>query len=128
MQRTQLGRAMRATAQDSRAAAVLGIDTNLINILGWGIAMALVGVAGSLLSNFTYVGPYIGVSYSASAFVAVAIGGFGSPLGALIGALIVGVIEGLAGLLISPSLKMAIVFALYILVVLVRPRGLMGKY
>jgi branched-chain amino acid transport system permease protein len=128
MQRTRLGRAMRATAQDRRAAEVMGINTNRINLLAWGIALGLVGVAGVLLSTFTYVGPYVGTSYSASAFVAVALGGFGSVPGALIGAVIVGVVEGLAGLFIDPGLKNAIVFALYIAVVLFRPRGLMGRY
>ena len=128
MQRTTLGLAMRATAQDRKAAQVMGIDTHRINLVGWGIAMGLVGIAGTLLSNITYVGPYIGASFGANAFVAVALGGFGSVRGAFIGALIVGVVENLTGLFISPSLKTAVVFTLYIVVVLIRPRGLMGRY
>lgn len=128
LSRTETGQALLATAQDRQAAQVMGIDTDRMFALGWGIGAACVGVAGVLLANFYYVFPDVGAVFALLAYVTVALGGFGSILGALVAGIIVGLVEHLAGLLISPSLKYAAVFALYLAVVLIRPRGLFGKF
>jgi branched-chain amino acid transport system permease protein len=128
LSRTETGQALLATAQDRQAAQVMGIDTDRMFALGWGIGAACVGVAGVLLANFYYFFPDVGAVFALLAYVTVALGGFGSILGALVAGIIVGLVEHLAGLLISPSLKYAAVFALYLAVVLIRPRGLFGKF
>ena len=128
LSRTETGQALLATAQDRQAAQVMGIDTDRMFALGWGIGAACVGVAGVLLANFYYVFPDVGAVFALLAYVTVALGGFGSILGALVAGIIVGLVEHLAGLLISPSLKYAAVFALYLAIVLIRPRGLFGKF
>ncbi len=125
---TGTGRALRATAQDRDAALLMGINTERINLLGWGIAAASAGIAGVLLSNFFYVHPRVGLNFALIAFVVVALGGFGSIVGALIAAVIVGLTESLGSLLLPPSLKYAVLYAIYFLVVLLRPSGLLGKY
>ncbi|MBA2449928.1 MAG: branched-chain amino acid ABC transporter permease [Chloroflexi bacterium] len=128
LNRTETGQALLATAQDRQAARVMGIDTDRMFALGWGLGAGCVGVAGALLANFYYVFPDVGAVFALLAYVTVALGGFGSVGGALVAGVLVGVVEHLAGLLISSSLKYAVVFALYLAVVLIRPRGLFGKF
>jgi len=124
---TETGRAMRAVAEDRVAATLMGIDVQRINTLAFGIGAACVGAAGSLLvlSNPAY--PTIGASFALTAFVVVALGGFGSIAGALLGALIVGVLEVLGGFYLAPELKLVPVYLTYLVVVLVRPQGLLGR-
>ena len=126
--RTETGLALQATAQDRQAAAIMGIPTDRITALGWVIGLACVAVAGSMLSTFYYIFPDVGVNFALMAFVAVALGGFGSILGSLVGGVLLGLVESLGGLLIDPSYKTLIVFALYLGVVLVRPMGLFGRF
>ena len=126
--RTETGLALQATSQDRQAAAVMGIPTDRMSALGWAIGLACVAVAGSMLSTFFYIFPDVGANFALLAFVAVALGGFGSILGSLVAGVLIGLIESLGGLLISPSYKTVIVFALYLAVVLVRPRGLFGRF
>ena len=128
LNRTETGQALLATAQDRQAAAVMGIDPDRMFALGWGLGAACVGVAGVLLANFYYVFPDVGAVFGLLAYVTVALGGFGSVGGALAAGILVGLVEHLAGLLISPSLKYVAVFGLYLVVVLLRPRGLFGKF
>ena len=126
--RTETGLALQATSQDRQAAAVMGIPTERMSALGWAIGLGCVGVAGSMLSTFFYIFPDVGVSFAPLAFVAVALGGFGSILGSLVAGVLIGLVESLGGLLIDPSYKTLIVFALYLSVVLVRPMGLFGRF
>jgi branched-chain amino acid transport system permease protein len=126
--RTETGLALQATAQDRQAASLMGIDTEWMFALGWGIGAACVGVAGGLLAIFYYVFPDVGATFALLAYVAVALGGFGNVPATLLAGLIVGLVEVLGGLLIAPALKYAIVFLLYLVVVLVRPQGLFGKF
>lgn len=126
--RTETGLALQATAQDRQAAAVMGIPTDRISAMGWAIGFACVAVAGSMLSTFFYIFPDVGVNFALLAFVAVALGGFGSILGSLVGGVLLGLVEALGGLLIDPSFKTLIVFGLYLGVVLVRPMGLFGRF
>jgi branched-chain amino acid transport system permease protein len=126
--RTETGLGLQATSQDRQAAAVMGIPTERMSALGWGIGLACVGVAGTMLSTFFYIFPDVGVSFAPLAFVAVALGGFGSILGSLVAGVLIGLVESLGGLLIDPSYKTLIVFGLYLSVVLVRPMGLFGRF
>jgi branched-chain amino acid transport system permease protein len=126
--RTETGLGLQATAQDRQAAAVMGIPTERMSALGWAIGLGCVGVAGTMLSTFFYIFPDVGVSFALLAFVAVALGGFGSILGSLVAGLLIGLVESLGGLLLDPSYKTLIVFGLYLGVVIVRPNGLFGRF
>jgi len=126
--RTETGLGLQATAQDRQAAAVMGIPTERMLALGWAIGLGCVGVAGSVLSTFYYIFPEVGVNFALLAFVAVALGGFGSILGSLVAGVLIGLVESLGGLLLDPSYKTLIVFGLYLAVVIVRPHGLFGKF
>jgi branched-chain amino acid transport system permease protein len=125
--RTETGIALQATAQDREAAAVMGIPTDRMLALGWAIGLGCVAVAGTMLANFYYVFPDVGVNFALLAFVTVALGGFGSILGSLAAGLLIGLVESLGGLLIDPSYKTLIVFLLYLIVVILRPGGLYGR-
>lgn len=128
IRKTETGRALQATAQDRQAAALMGIDTQRMFALGWGIGAACVGVAGALLTIFFYVFPDVGASFALLAYVAVALGGFGNVPGTLAAGVVVGVVEVMSGLLIAPTLKYVAVFLIYLGVVLWRPQGLFGRF
>jgi branched-chain amino acid transport system permease protein len=125
--RTRTGRTLRAAAQDRQAAATLGINVDLMYALAWGIGAACVGVAGSFLSNFYSVFPRVGAIFVLIAYVVVALGGFGSIHGALVAGILIGLLQVFAGFFVSSELKFVPVYLLYLLVVLVRPRGLFGR-
>jgi branched-chain amino acid transport system permease protein len=126
--RTEAGLALQATAQDREAASLMGIPTDRMYALGWMIGAACVGVAGVLLSTFYFVFPDVGLQFALLAYVAVALGGFGSILGALLAGVLIGLLESLGGLLIDPSFKVLFIFALYLGVVFLRPQGLFGRF
>ena len=118
---------MRATAEDRVTATLMGIDVEKMNLLAFAIGAACVGAAGALLMLTYQAYPRVGAEFALTAFVVVALGGFGSISGALIGALLVGLVEVLGGFYLSPALKMIPVYLLYLAVVLVRPQGLLGR-
>ncbi len=126
--RTDTGLALQATAQDRAAASLMGIPTDRMYALGWGIGAACVGVAGGLMANFYFITPEVGYQFALLAYVAVAMGGFGSILGCLFAGILIGLMESLGGLLIDPSFKYVFIFALYLGVVYVRPQGLFGRF
>jgi branched-chain amino acid transport system permease protein len=126
--KTETGVALEATAEDRQAAALMGIDTQRMFALGWGIGSACVGVAGAFLASFFYIFPQVGFLFALIAYVTVALGGFGSIPGSLVAGLIIGVVEVLGGLLIAPAFKYVAVYLIYLLIVLVRPQGLLGKF
>ena len=126
--RTETGLALQATAQDRQAASLMGIDTQRMFALGWGVGAACVGVAGALLTIFFYVFPDVGATFALLAYVTVALGGFGNVLGTLVPGVVVGLVEVLGGLLIAPALKYVAVFVIYLAVVLWRPQGLFGRF
>ena len=127
LSRTEFGRALEATREDRDAVALIGIDRDRIFAFGWGIGAATVGVAGTMLSTFYYVSPSVGLNFAVIAYVTVALGGFGSMLGALAAGLLIGLVESLTALVLEPSLKQVGMFAVYLLVLVLRPRGLFGK-
>ena len=127
LRRTRLGAALEATAADREAAALMGIDGQKMFALAWGIGAACAGVAGALLSATYPVFPEVGASFILVAFVLVALGGFGSVAGAFWAGILVGVVEVVGGFLWDPAYKMVLVLSLYLLVVWLRPQGLLGK-
>jgi branched-chain amino acid transport system permease protein len=125
--RTEFGRALEATREDRDAVALIGINRDHIFALGWGLGCAAVGVAGVMLAQFYYVSPNVGVDFALTAYVTVALGGFGSLLGALVAGLLIGEVEALTALVLEPSLKQVGMFAIYLAVLMFRPRGLFGR-
>ncbi len=125
--RTEFGRALEATREDRDAVALIGIDRNRIFALGWGLGAATVGVAGTMLATFYYVSPTVGANFALIAYVTVALGGFGSMTGALVAGVLIGEVEAVTAQVLEPSLKQVGMFAIYLLVLMVRPRGLFGK-
>lgn len=125
--RTEFGRALEATREDRDAVALIGIDRDKVFSIGWGIGAATVGIAGVMLANFYYISPTVGANFALIAYVTVALGGFGSLLGALIAGVLVGLVEAMTALFIDPSLKQVGIFAIYVMVLMFRPRGLFGR-
>jgi branched-chain amino acid transport system permease protein len=127
LKNTKTGMALEAVAEDKEAARLMGINSNRMFALSWGIGIASVGIAGVLLSTFFYVFPEVGGGFCLIAFVVVALGGFGSVVGAFLAGIIVGLVEVVSGYLLDPSFKFMFVLALYLAVVFIRPQGLMGR-
>jgi branched-chain amino acid transport system permease protein len=124
--KTRVGGALQATAEDREAAALMGIDTDRMFTLAWGIGAATAGIAGSLLSNFFYIFPEVGGIFGLIAFVAVTLGGFGNVAGAFVAGILIGVVEAMAGYLYDPALKTVFVYLLFLGVLFFRPQGLLG--
>lgn len=127
IKRTDFGRALEATREDAGAVALVGINRNRVFMLGWGLGSALVGLAGAVMAMFFYIYPDVGASFALIAYVTVALGGFGSVFGALAAGVIVGLVEAITAMLVPPSLKSVGIYAVYLVVVFFRPRGLFGS-
>ncbi len=126
--RTKTGRAMRAVAEDRGAATLMGINTDHIISLTFAIGSALAGVAAVLLaSTYPSISPTMGSMPGIKAFTAAVLGGIGSIPGAFVGGLLLGVIENLSKAYISQQLSDAIVFGVLIVILLLKPNGLLGK-
>ena len=125
--KTKVGAALEATAADKEAAQLMGINSQKMFALAWGLGAACAGVAGGLLSTFFPIFPDVGANFILIAFVVVNLGGFGSVMGALIAGILVGVIEVMGGFLLGPQYKMVIVLSLFLAVLMFRPQGLLGK-
>jgi branched-chain amino acid transport system permease protein len=126
VKKTETGWSLMAVAENPYAAKLMGINIERVNMLAWGIGIGIVGISGALLAKFYYIFPTSGVSFGVLAFVIVALGGFRSIPGAFYAGIIVGVVESLAGYLGDPAYKVAVIFVLYILVMMWRPKGLLG--
>src|SRR6185437_15804119 len=122
-----LGIRMLAVSEDATAAQLMGIRPQRMQALAWGLAGAATGIAGALIATFFYTSPTVGETLAIVAFVTVSLGGFGSVLGALVAGLLIGVVESVAAFEIGPVYKDVIVYSLFVLVLWVRPQGLMGK-
>jgi branched-chain amino acid transport system permease protein len=127
LNRTIVGTAMRAVAQDQNTSTLMGINTNRIYILTFGISAALAAMAGAMLTPSYAATTEIGFGFILPAFAVVVLGGLGSVKGSLVGGILVGIIEGLAGYLLDPQLKQAVWFTLFLIVLVIRPNGLFGK-
>jgi len=121
------GKAIRACADNYLGAKVVGLNVKKYYALTFGLGAACVAVAGCAMVLLVDVTPPLGPYYTLLAFVIVIVGGLGSMTGALLGGVLIGVSEALAGLFIAPSAKSMFSFGLLILVLLLRPQGLLGK-
>ncbi|WP_323042846.1 branched-chain amino acid ABC transporter permease [Gemmobacter sp.] len=126
LRHTRNGRAIRAVAQDRKAARLMGIRVETVYTVTFGIGAALAGLAGCLLSPLYTMSPQIGMNFILPAFAVVVLGGLGSVLGAFVGGFIVGLTEALAGYYLDPALKHAVIFIVFIAVLVIRPSGLFG--
>jgi len=123
---TDVGKAIRALAEEPEGAMLMGIDVGRIRAIAFGIGCASVAIAGALVTPFFYVAPDVGEAFNIMAFVVVVLGGMGNFVGALLGGFIVGLAESLGATLLPGSLKLLVVFAIFVLVLLFRPAGLFG--
>jgi len=124
---TGIGIAIRACADNYTGALVVGLNVKHLYALTFGLGAACVGAAGTILLLIFDVTPNVGPAYTLLAFVIVITGGLGSMPGALLGGVLIGFTEAMAGLLFTPSAKSMLVFAILVLVLLFRPQGIMGK-
>lgn len=124
---TTLGTAIRACADNYTGALVVGLDVKHLYALTFGLGAACVGAAGAMLVLIIDVTPALGPAYTLLAFVIVITGGLGSMPGALLGGVMIGLTEAMAGLLFSPSAKSMFAFGILVLVLLFRPQGILGK-
>lgn len=126
LSRTQTGRAIRAVAQNRAAAHLMGINVDRIYVLSFGIGAACVGLAASLVAPLYPVSSTIGTYFVLTAFVVVVLGGLGSIVGAFVGAMIIGLIDSMAGFYIGSDLREAVVFGVFLVILILKPSGLFG--
>ena len=124
--RTDLGRAIRAVAREKQGARLMGIDVDHVYAMSFGIGLACLGAAACFLLPAYYVNPQVGSGFVLVAFTIVVLGGMGSFAGALLGGLLIGVVESLGGLYLGESLGQIGIFVIFIAVLLFRPQGLFG--
>jgi branched-chain amino acid transport system permease protein len=122
-----LGKAIRACADNYTGALVVGLDVKKLYALSFGLGAACVGAAGAIIVLIVDVTPSLGPTYTLLAFIIVITGGMGSMSGALLGGILIGLTEAMAGLFFTPSAKSMFAFAILVLVLLFRPQGIMGK-
>jgi len=127
IQRTDLGKAIRALARERRGAELVGIDVAHVYAMSFGIGIACVGAAACLLLPSYYVHPGVGESFVLMAFTIVVLGGMGSFAGALVGGFVIGLTESLGGLFLGENLGRIGVFVIFIAILLFRPTGLFGQ-
>lgn len=125
--RAKLGRAIRATAQNLVAARLYGVEPRRIYALTFALGTALAGAAGGLYGVVSQVSPYIGSSLTAKSFAIAIIGGLENPLGVIVGGLFLGIVESLTSLYIGPTYPDVASFGILVLVLIVRPTGLLGR-
>lgn len=126
MQRSDMGKAIRAVAKERMGARLVGIDVDRVFAVSYGIGLATLGAAACLLMPIFYVSPSIGHVFVIVAFTVVVLGGMGSFLGAVVGGLIVGLTESFGGLFLGESLGQIGISLIFILILLLRPSGLFG--
>jgi branched-chain amino acid transport system permease protein len=124
---TDIGTAIRACADNYAGALIVGLDVKRLYAFTFGLGAACVGAAGAVLVLIIDVTPQVGPVYTLLAFVIVITGGLGSMPGALLGGVLIGVTEALAGLIFTPSAKSMFAFAILVLVLLFRPQGILGR-
>jgi branched-chain amino acid transport system permease protein len=126
--RTEFGLSLQATAEDREAAMLMGVRPERMYAIAWGLGAALVAVAGVILANFFAIYPQVGLPFTILAYAIVALGGFGSILGTVAAALLVGVVQSVTVLFLPSVFQDAFVFAAYLVVGLLRPQGLFGRF
>lgn len=124
---SRLGRAIRATAQNLVAARLYGVEPRHLYAVTFGIGLALAGAAGGLYGTVSQINPYIGATLTAKCFAIAIIGGLDNPLGVMVGGLFLGVVESLTTLYIGPTFPDVASFGILVLVLFLRPSGLLGR-
>jgi branched-chain amino acid transport system permease protein/neutral amino acid transport system permease protein len=127
LERTKMGKALRATADNPSLARVSGINTEQMIIWTWGIAGALAAAAGILLGIQSQVRPEMGWGLLLPLFAAVILGGIGNPYGALVGGMVIGIAQQVSTAWLLPTYKPAVAFAILIIILLFRPQGIFGS-
>jgi len=127
LKKTFTGKAIRALAQQRRAAMLMGINVYRTYAIAFGIGISCVGAAGAVLMPLFFVFPTVGSLFVLIAFVVVILGGYNSLVGTLIAGLVIGVIEGFSGFYISPHLKEVVYFIMFIFILIFKPTGLLGR-
>jgi branched-chain amino acid transport system permease protein len=127
LKKTTVGKAIRATSVEKEGAVLVGINTRQIYYLAFGLGSACVGAAGAAVLPFFYLSPHVGYAFIIPAFVVVVLGGMGNFWGALVSGLIVGVAESLGAIFVPGSLKQMVMFVIFILALLFKPRGIFSK-
>jgi branched-chain amino acid transport system permease protein len=125
--KTDTGHAVRATAQDRDAAQLMGVNVRNMGILAFGMGSALAGAAGALVAPIYYIYPQVGGAFTLKAFVVVVLGGMGSIIGATLGGVLIGVAESVSGTYFGSGWKDVCVYVIFLLVLLLKPSGLLGK-
>ena len=126
LNKTETGKAIRATAQDRETAALMGINIHHIYRITFGLGLAATGVAGSALMTFYYVFPKVGFPFALTAYIVCVLGGLGRLNGALVGGLIIGIAQSCSAYIISPEYKMVVAFVIFLAVLYFKPGGLFG--
>ncbi len=127
LEKTDLGRAIKATSQNKKVARLLGVDVKKIYALTFAIGAAITGIAGASISPFVVLFPEMGLNYTIIAFCVVVLGGMGYIPGALIGGMILGIIQALAVTYLNAGISVAITFILLYIMLIFKPAGILGK-
>lgn len=127
LQRTKIGTAVRAVGHNPMGASLVGIDSRRINVLTFGVGVSTVGAAAVLVAPFLQLEPITGASFTIIAFVVVVLGGLGDVIGALIGGLVVGLVQQFGGVLFPDQDNLLPVFVVFLLTLFLRPEGLFGE-
>jgi branched-chain amino acid transport system permease protein len=125
--KTDTGHAIRATAQDRDAAQLMGVNVRSMGILAFGLGAALAGAAGALVAPTYYIYPQVGGTFTLKAFVVVVLGGMGSIVGATLGGVLIGTAESVSAAYLGSGSKDICVYVIFLLVLLLKPSGLLGK-
>jgi branched-chain amino acid transport system permease protein len=124
---TDVGKALRACAEERLGSMAVGINVDRMYNIAFGLGIACVGLAGILMTPFFYIAPQVGLPFTLTAFVVAVLGGLGSLSGAMIGGLIIGLIESMGEIILpSPEMKPMATFSVFLLILLLRPQGLFG--
>jgi branched-chain amino acid transport system permease protein len=127
IQKTMLGKAVRALIQDREASKLVGVNDSFIYYFSFCLAFSMAGIAGCLLSMFYEITPFMGMPYTIIAMVVIVLGGLGNIFGSLLGGIFLGLFETVGVSITSPGLRSILTYALFILIILIRPKGIFGR-
>jgi branched-chain amino acid transport system permease protein len=128
MQRTRLGRQLRAAADNPAAAIYVGIDVNRSHRIAFGLGIALTTIAGATAATYHTFQPFTGFEFVVIMYAGVVLGGLGSIAGAFFGGLVIGLVQQLSTLVLPVQLQTAAIFAVFLLILIVRPQGFFGRH
>lgn len=127
MNKLKFGKAMRAVSQDMDAARLMGINERKVFRISFGLTAAIAGISAALITPFYYINPNAGQVFQLKCFVVVVLGGMGSIPGALVGGLLIGLFESFASMVLNVTYAQAIIYLLFLVILLILPKGLMGR-